>query len=353
MTALVLLADYEGPQDFGEAMTTMLCIAGLAVVGSYTFTYIAHCFFAVAEATASGQDEVKWPDEPMTDRLGKAIWLGWALLLAGGPTFILGQAIAGPRVSTWLIGPVGIGLLFPLFMLSMQSGGSIFHVVQADAYRRLTRRPDHLIAYYASVAVSYAVIAIGCYLMFRLSWSYAPFGAGVAAIGILLAGRLYGRLCHLIDWVKLRKKDNFVESPGILIPPPKPVPEGKFTRGTEDAYGFKGPNRGEPETVTAHQPLKRIWVEEGADDPYALADGPAAVAPPRPELPESIRNPSREEMALAMRSRPIPPPKQPWTIGTFSFPFRQANYGPLLWLALGIAASSVFMRGITLGRQIG
>jgi hypothetical protein len=348
----LLLADYEGPQDFVSALMTMLCIAGVAIVGSITFAYVSHCFFGVADSTAAGDDEVKWPEEPIIDRFGKAIWLGWALLLAGGPTYVFGRILVGPKIGSWVIGSVGVGLLFPLFMLSMQIGGSLMHVVHHEAIRRLTKRPDHLLAYYAAVAVAYAVIGVGCFAIFRYPWTFSPFGAAIVAIGILMAARLYGRLAQLVGRVRIRQRDTFVETPGILIPPPKPTPEGKFVRGSEKAYGFKGPQR-EPVAAPAHQSLKRIWVEEGADDPYALADGPASKPPPRPELPEAVRNPSAEEMALAMRHRPAPPPRQPWTTGTFTFPFRPANWMQLAWLTLGITASGVFLRGIELGRHVG
>jgi hypothetical protein len=238
-------------------------------------------------------------------------------------------------------------------MLSMQCGGSLMHVVHHEAYRRLTKRPDHLIAYYAAVAVAYVIIGVGCYMMFRWSWAISYFGAAVVAIGILLAARLYGRLAHLAGWVKIRSKDKFVESPGILIPPPKPSPEGKRKRATEDAYGLRGTSDREPDTSPAHQSLKRIWVDEGADDPYALADGTPSKPPPRPELPESIRNPSAEEMALAMRKYRIPPPKHPWTNGTFDFPLRPANWKAIIWLTLGLTLSSILIRGIELGRPTG
>jgi hypothetical protein len=276
------------------------------------------------------------------------------LLLAGGPTYLFGRVIAGPKVASWLIGPVGVGLLFPLFMLSMQTGGTLIHVVHHEAYRRLTRRPDHLLAYFAAVAVAYAIIGLGWFAIFRYSWSLSPFGALIIAVGILIAARLYGRLAHLVGWVRIRKRDTFVESPGILIPPPKPTRTGRAVEETEGSYGLKGTIAREPGNASEHQSsLKRIWVEEGADDPYGLADGAPSKPPPRPELPDAIRNPSAEEMALAMRNRPIPPPKQPWTNGTFTFPFRPECWKQLAWLTLGITAASIFLRGITLGPQIG
>ncbi len=353
MTAFLLIAGYEGPQDAGSAFASVLCLAGLAITGSLTFAYAAHCFFAIADATAAGQDDVKWPDEPMTDRFTKAVWLGWTLLLVGGPTYAFGGIVAGAKIGSWLIGPLGVGLLFPLALLSMQSGGSLMHVVHHEAFRRLAKRPDHLIAYYAAVAVAYVIIGIGWYMMFRWSWAVSYFGAAVVAIGILLAARLYGRLAHLVGWVKIRSRDKFVESPGILIAPPKPSPEGKRTRASDEAYGLRGTSDREPNPGPAHQSLKRIWVEEGADDPYALADGSPSQPPPRPALPDSILNPSAEEMALAMRKYRIPPPKQPWMNGTFEFPFRPANWKAIVWLTLGLTISGIFLRGIELGRPTG
>lgn len=353
MTQLMLLGDYAGPQDPGSAVFTVLSLAGLAAVGTVTLVYMSHCFFAIADGTAAGQDQIKWPEEPMIDRMGKAVWFGWALLLAAGPTYLMGGLVAGPKIGSWFIGPIGLGLLFPIIMLSLQIGGSLATVVHVEAYRRLTRRPDHLIAYYAAVAVAYAIIAIGCYATNRYSWAMSPFGAGIISCGVFIAARLYGRLAHLVGWVRIRKKDTFVETPGILIPPPKPTREGKMTRATEAAYGLRGESRREPDDAPAHPSLKRIWVEEGADDPYALADGPAAKPPARGPLPENLLNPSAEEMALALRNRPIPPPKQPWTNGTFTFPFRPDNWIPLTWLTLGLTVASIFLRGITLGPRVG
>lgn len=351
---MFLIADYAGPQDPGSAFFSVLSIAGLAAVGSVTFVFIAHCYFAIAEATSAGQDDIKWPDEPMLDRIGKAVWFGWALLLAAGPINLIGGIIAGPKIGGWLIGPIGVALLFPLILLSMQLGSSLASVVHHEAIKRLTKRPDHIMAYYAAVAVAYVIIGLGWYAVNRFAWTLSPFGAGIMACGIFIAARLYGRLTHLVGWVRIRKKDTFVETPGILIPPPKPTREGKMTRATEAAYGLRGASRSEPETSSDHHSsLKRIWVEEGADDPYALADGPAGKPPPRPELPENVRNPSAEEMALAIGHRPIPPPKQPWTNGTFTFPFRPGNWVPLLWLTLGLTLASIFLRGIELGPRIG
>lgn len=349
MTAQLLLAQYVGPQDFGSAMITVGCIAGLAIVGSLTFAFVAHIFFGIADGTAAGQDEIKWPEEPMTDRFTKAIWLGWTLLLTASPTHLFGRALAGPRMASWLIGLFGTALLFPLFLMSMQIGGSLLHVIHPDAYRRLTKRPDHLVAYYAAVAIAYALMGFGWYAMFRFPAGVSFIGAFVVSIGIVLAARLYGRLAHLVSFVKSRKREKFVESPGILIPPPRPVAEGAAVRATGESYGLRGDTRREPEVSSAHQSsLKRIWVEEGADDPYLLSDGPAASPPPRIELPEAIRNPSKDEMELAMRNRPIPPPNQPWTTGTFSFPFRPENWKALAWLTSGIFVSGLLMRGITL-----
>src|SRR5262245_17374792 len=139
MSLLLLLADYEGPQDSGSAFISVLCLAGLAIVGSFTFAYAAHCFFAIADGTAAGAADGTWPEEPMTDRFGKAVWLGWALLVVGGPAYLIGGLIAGVKIGSWFIGPLCVGLLFPLVMLSMQCGGSLMHVVNLEAYRRLTK----------------------------------------------------------------------------------------------------------------------------------------------------------------------------------------------------------------------
>src|SRR5438128_2020742 len=119
------LAQLVGPADFGSAILTAVSVAGLAVVGGYTFAYLAHVFFAVAEQTAAGQDDITFHGELFVDRLGKAAVLAWLTAAGLAPAYAAGRLLSGDRpLAAWIFAAAGFGLLFPLFALSAQAGGS-------------------------------------------------------------------------------------------------------------------------------------------------------------------------------------------------------------------------------------
>jgi len=343
---VLLFAQMVGPKDFGSAIIAAACVAGLAIVGAYTFAYAAHAFFAVAETTAGGQDAVTWPDEPLVDRLGKAVCLAWIGCVGLGPAYLVAGAAAGDRpLATWAFALAVYGLLFPVFLMSVQVSGSPVLILHPDAVRRLMRRSDLLACYYIAVAPAYALVGFGLWLCARPAWLFAVPGAAVLAGAWLISARLYGRLALLVSRVRLRSRAAPEISPLDAIPKERSAPAPVRRRDTRGGYGVRDFDDPEPGGEPPRPSLKRVWVEEGADDPYALADGTPDAAPRR-ELPRSVLEPNEYEMKLAMARRPTPPPRHPWLAGTYTFPFRPDNWMALTWLTTGLTFTAVFARQV-------
>lgn len=344
-----LFAQMVGPGDFGRAIIATACIAGLAIVGCYTFAFAAHAFFAVAENTSGGQDEMAWPDEPLVDRLGKAVCLLWVGFVGLGPAFFVARLAAGNRpIATWGFALAIFGLLFPVFLMSVQVSGSPVLILHPDAVRRLLKRSDYLACYYIAVAPVYALMGLGLWLTSRPAWFYCIPAALVLASAWLMAARLYGRLAMMVGRVRLRSRDDDDGDNANAVSQTRTAPGPVRRRATRGGYGVRDFDDPEPGDEPPRPSLKRVWVEEGADDPYALADG-AADAPPRRELPRSVTEPSEYEMKLAMGRRRPPAPRHPWLAGTYTFPLRPDNWMVLMWLATGLTFTAVFARQVVGG----
>src|SRR5581483_301346 len=79
-------AGRRAPDDFGHAspgfamfnvgavgngLMFFFSAVGAMVVGLWVLSYAAHSFLVVLEGTAAGDDEPRWPDEPMFDWVWK------------------------------------------------------------------------------------------------------------------------------------------------------------------------------------------------------------------------------------------------------------------------------------------
>lgn len=343
----VALLAQIGPGDFGSALMMVLAVAGLALFGGYTFSYASHVFAVISEGTASGQDEITWPDEPLVDRLGKAAIMGWVFLVCASMPFIIGRTFAGQGIGAWIFTLTGFGIVFPIVMLSVRSSNSLFGIINPAVLARLAKRPEYWACYYLAIAPVLAVLGLSAWAAFRFNWLVLIGAALFCSACLLIASRLIGRLALLVGRIPMarREKSDGSEAPPFDLGEVAHTAAARSHGGqrrTRTTYGMRGSNAPEPTSASPTPSLKRIWVEEGADDPYALAD--AANPPTVPELPREFAQPSEYEMKLALRSRPPAPPKHPWLESTYTFPFNPSNWGPLLTLIIGLSISAGFAR---------
>jgi len=336
-----------GPGDFGSALMMVVAVAGLAIVGGYTFSYASHVFSVIAEGTAAGQNEITWPDEPLVDRLGKAAIMAWVFLVSASAPYIVGKICAGNGIGAWIFTLTGFGIVFPVIVLSVRSSNSLFGIINSEVVARIAKRPEYWACYYIAIAPVLLVLGLSAWAAFHFNLLVAIVAALAAATCLLISSRLIGRLALLVGRTPTmrREKPDESESPPFDLGAVADTAAARSHGGqrhTRSTYGMRDSKAPEPTTASPTPSLKRIWVEEGADDPYALAD--AANPPKAPELPREFAQPSEYEMKLALRSRPPAPPKHPWLESTYTFPFNPSNWGPLLTLTIGLSISAGFAR---------
>src|SRR5690349_10204694 len=105
----------------GPAMMFVCLLLVEGLVGAALLVYAARCFGVIVEATAAGQEEVAWPDEPMMDWLGRAVHLCWLVAFWLVPVALLLRVVSRfqpeapaallllpPVLLFWLLFPVGV-----------------------------------------------------------------------------------------------------------------------------------------------------------------------------------------------------------------------------------------------------
>ena len=112
----------------GPVIVFMFLLVGTVIVSTYVLAYAAYCFLVVVQDTAAGIDEVIWPNEPVQDWLGEAVYLLALIAIWLAPAGILARALRedllpedGPLRLLVLAGP-GLWLYFPIGLLSSTTG---------------------------------------------------------------------------------------------------------------------------------------------------------------------------------------------------------------------------------------
>ena len=326
------------------AIFAALSVAGLAIVGTYTFAYFAHVFFTIVEATSGGQDEITWPDEPIVDRLGKAAILVWMIMISLIPGYIVGQALSGQRPGpTFLIAASIAGLVFPVVLLSVQSVGNFFYIINPPIIKRLMANTHILAGYYIAAMITWLIGGASIYGLKSLSLGFSPIFSLILAWAMFTMARLIGRLSHKMSDVKRRPRRKVIAAPSDLPHEMYQQRERPAIAVDEaDGYGLRSTDAPIDETPD-RKGLPRLWIEADDDGQPIAFQGEVE----KRNLPKSMLEPSEYEMQLAGQ-RKVKPPDHLWTAGTFTFAMRPSSWGRLAWIAVGIMLSSWLMRPILL-----
>jgi hypothetical protein len=325
------------------AIWAALCVAALGIVGSYTFAFAAHLFFAISDATSGGQDDLTWPDEPLLDRLGKGVMMAWLVLVSLGPGFIIGRALSGDRSGPAMLFAASLfGLVFPLVLLSVQASGAIFGIVYWPTLSRVFEKPGIIAGYYLAVLPVWIASGIAAYGLVAFSLGLAPFFALALGWAIMTTARLYGRLALKVSRIRRKAKSSPAEAEGsALLPPMQQRRRAAIRVDRTEGYGVRATDA--PIEVAPDRPgLKRLWIEDD-DDGQPI---PMQEAVPRAKLPDAILNPSEKELELAGPRKPPKAPALIWTAGTYSFALRPSSWGRLAWLTTGIFVCAALLRPI-------
>src|SRR5712692_8310169 len=77
----------------GTVLLFIICIVFTVIVTAYVLTYVAYCVLVTVQDTAAGLDEVVWPEEPLYDKIGRALPLVGVCLIWAAPAGILTRAL--------------------------------------------------------------------------------------------------------------------------------------------------------------------------------------------------------------------------------------------------------------------
>lgn len=343
------------PGAAGGAIVFFMFLIGAVIVGLYAFAYSAHIFLSVVEGTAAGNDEIVWPSDPYVDWLWKGVYLAWLIAVLLVPLLIASHWIASGQLIYVTAGM--FWLIFPVVLLSSMSASSRWFVFSISLMARLAKQFSAVVVFLLLTAPLLAVIAGAIHLWRETGRTALLVVVALAlAAGILIYGRFLGRLALLLrhgdDHVEpeppdsrnrprvpahvqaasydpVRSGKKRIRQPSELPPTEPKDPEART------GYNLNLDDNGPP-PPTGH-PASHGWTAHESPDPYAIADGPAHIAPPRGPMPERTVKPSEYELKLARSIEDKLPetPEHPWVSGTWSFPFRRDSISIMLVLAFG------------------
>jgi hypothetical protein len=364
----------------GKAILFMAATVMQGIVGLYALGYGAHCFLVVLEQTASGVDEVRWPDEPLLDWLWKLFFLAWltafwfvlAWLLVDGVGPAVVQSFPGLTLGQLAVGCVW--LLFPISLFSSLSAQSAWVILRGEVLRRLGYHPFALAVVYVMTGLLLAGwVWLGYVAVVREPW-LLPVAALLGPAVLLINARLLGRLSWLLNFrtPERRRRRRGPKKPrrserAVAIEDPWAVPgEGQRPakgrsgpKPFENLYPWEFPSLGaDGEEMEEPEPPPRLPVEgyrvRTIDppppapapshleqiEPIAVQPAPADPAPvdddghvQDPLAP--LKKVSRLEEELAGRRVAEPPPASPLWSGVYQFPCYRRCIGPWLRLAFG------------------
>jgi hypothetical protein len=199
--------------DIGMAGSLMIFFSVLIaeiLVSILVLAYAGYSFFLILCSTASGNDEIHWPGDPIQDWLFKGWYLLWLTAVGAVPAVFLAELMGLPaRQFSFYLAVAGIiALIFPFNLLSSLSGESRLLVFRAVILRLMLKHIGTMVAFYL---LSGALLA-ACVGLFYVAIMKIRLLLPVAAVAGAFAFFVYARLLGRTAWYiarpsRKRKKD--------------------------------------------------------------------------------------------------------------------------------------------------
>ena len=318
----------------GSAMIFFALFILLIIVGSYLFAYASNCFLVVVEQTATGNDEVVWPDEPYLDWVWRCTTIAWQLLIWLAPVGVILKMTyrdilsQDPALAVLMAG-AALWLLFPLGILSSMLGGSRWAFLNGQAFRALGRRPATTGAFYVASFLVVAVAVVPWYLALTVSTWLVPVASVIGAAGLLIYARLVGRVLWIASpSTGKKKRSKKAKEEGTGLPPlimPKPMSR---TEASGEGYGLAEDE--EQRAATSVQEEDDDKVRDG----YGLADDPHGGAKKENDFARDLIEPTRRRVEAAAFHLANPQTPRSLKLGVFNFPFYDKSL--TAWIRLSL-----------------
>ncbi len=345
---------------------TFLCMS--VISGTFFVAFLASCLLMIIEQTASGNDEVVWPDEPFVDRLLKAVEFLWLTAVWVAPAGLL-LRLAGPYVAPeatgWLVVAacaLSFWLMFPVGVLSSQSAGSAWVVFRPKVIAAMLRRLPATLAFYGLsfvlVGASVAAVAGAAVIHWLL---LAPLAAVVAITSLMVYARLLGRLgWQLAMDLASRPAEQEARAASAKAVKKKPARRAKRPRrpktevtdpwavpketkpmrtpwGGEaepvEGYGLAGDAPSPPPPEEEKKPRNAWFPEEEAETPYEVSTPEEPRGPDVWVGEEPPHVPLPDELEMRHAAARTVPKLLPWR-AVFAFPWYRESLRRWVWLSL-------------------
>jgi hypothetical protein len=287
--------------DIGLAAASFIfffCLVALILLTLIIGTYAAYSLFVTLTGTAAGSDEIIWPGEPLQENVPLFIFFCWILAVWSVPAyFVLDYAgVTGLRSLFLIIG--FLWFMFPISLLSALSGSSRWIIFRTAVVQLFAKQAPTVLGFYLSTL---ALVGICTWIFYLGATGPIPaIGAAglVGAAGVLIYGRLLGRLAWLLSETRLkkkRKKNGKVEESEVQV-----IGSWGPTEDDDDADGEAKESDTELEMPALPDKQKRKKLR----DRFPAADSSTAPPPEEPpaNLPAPVFNAAGEEDPLGPSS---------------------------------------------------
>lgn len=181
----------------------VIVLAALGVASAWTALYVTNIFLTLVEATAAGNDEIAWPQAvgifDGLENLFYLLWIaGWASLPLGG-LWAVGRDVDLTSIWWWAFSLVPLVFLFPVLCMCSLAASSRWFFLEARVLGGLLQRPKRWATFaFLSLLAWLPAVVLGWLVVGRRQVGFAPLQGLMTAVGILVYGRLIGRLAWLL-----------------------------------------------------------------------------------------------------------------------------------------------------------
>ncbi|MFO0880205.1 MAG: hypothetical protein U0840_22885 [Gemmataceae bacterium] len=317
----------------GMAIFFVLTLVIWVVLFLYTIVMMARTYMVAVQGTIAGLDEVRWPNEPVVDWLGEALFLTslvaiWLVPIGTAARLIQASWLPEELFLRILVlaGPV-LWIIFPLSLLSSLGSESRWQILNLRVLGGLLQFFPELLGFYLVTALLGVVVFGLLYLgLFSAHVYLLPIAAALAAAGLLIHARLVGRLGWKLGEIRSdrprrrEEEDRPTQKPrrkrrprAVPNPSREPIRRAASSDESESFDLLDGPA---PEVPPAPRPSYL----DPEPEPYILAGGTEEPASPEPPRVELNQEQVEREIALRTRTPPNPPPAMPMLSGVYTFP---------------------------------
>jgi hypothetical protein len=363
---------------FAQALFFVITLVLTVIFGTYSFLYLASVLLIVIGQTASGDHEVKWPDEPTIDRILRAVHVLWLAAVWIAPAGLLMRVLThftAPEMTLPLtIVAIGVAfwLFFPIGVLSSLSSESPWVPLRPAILGGMLKCFPTTLGFYAVSAVlvggSLALVVLTCASGLM---ALVPVAGIVSATLLLIWARLIGRLGWVVSHAlakaptkteskpkrksREKRRARRVRQPKAQVTDPWAKPKKEEEQEPKQPSrtpwgGIAEPVEGyglsvdKPQEEEKPKPRRDYFPDEDVS-PYDMSAFQEPPPPPEDHPPPEAIEPDKVEMN---RGQLPPPPAHPMLQGVYNFPWYSGTLTRWIWMC-AVLSGVIFLIQLLIG----